>query len=921
MAKSPQRTPQEQTPVASETKQSVYPSIHVHVEPIEKVLTAYDTSTLGLTHAEAEQRVLRYGRNSLPEARSKSVLHVFIHQFASPLIYVLLIAALLSMAIKEWSDAGFIMAVLIINGLIGAMQEYSAQQAATALRQLVTTRCRVLREGDSYEIDARDLVPGDIVLLESGDRIPADLRLLTSYELEVDESLLTGESEAVLKDARCELPLNTVLGDRRNMLYAGSIINRGRGQGVVVATGLSTELGRIASSVLNRPPTKAPLLIRMERFTHGVAIIVAVMTILMMVVALMRGLPLAEVFLIAVALAVSAIPEGLPVALTVALSIGMRRMARRHVIVRELVAVEALGSCTFIATDKTGTLTVNQLTARRLLFPGLDAWEIGGSSVEPEGVIQTPQGAPNDKETELLQQLCRAAVLTNDGVLSHRDHGWVHHGDAVDVALLLMAHKAGVIRAQTRSQFPEIGSIPFESERLFSASLNRVDDRRFAFVKGAFERLIPMCTRMVSVDGVVPMDASEIERQARSMAGQGYRILALASGEVELAEEDVFIDSHLHGLTLLGLVGMIDPLREEARTAIASCRRAGIEVAMITGDHPVTALAIARELKLATDENQIITGPELKLASQQGTIDELTRSAKVFARVEPQQKLDIVQSLQRNGHFVAVSGDGANDAPALKVAHVGVAMGKSGTDVARETAKLIITDDNFSSIVAGIEEGRIAYANVRKVIFLLISTGMAELVLFTLALLFGQPLPLLAVQLLWLNLVTNGIQDIALAFEPGEGDELKRPPRPPRDRVFNRLMIERVVISAVVIGVVAFVLFQFLLKAGYSVDAARNSTLLLMVLFENTHVFNSRSETRSALLHNPLGNRILLFGTVAAQLIHIGAMYMPWVSDVLRIQPVSADHWLELLGLAFSALVVMELHKLWRRKRRLIAQR
>ncbi len=369
----------------------------------------------------------------------------------------------------------------------------------------------------------------------------------------------------------------------------------------------------------------------------------------------------------------------------------------------------------------------------------------------------------------------------------------------------------------------------------------------------------------------------------------------------------------MHGLTLIGLVGMNDPLRTEAKAAIADCRKAGIEVAMITGDHPVTALAIARELDLATDTEQIITGPELKQATEKGDLDRITREVRVFARVEPQQKLGIVQSLQRNGHFVAVSGDGANDAPALRAAHVGVAMGESGTDVARETADLILTDDNFASIVAGVEEGRVAYANVRKVIFLLISTGMAELVLFTLALLTGFPLPLLAVQLLWLNLVTNGIQDVALAFEPAEGDELLRPPRSPRDPIFDRLMVERVVISALVVGTVAFFLFQWLLGRGYSVDEARNGTLLLMVLFENIHVFNCRSETRSAFRHNPLSNPILLFGTVAAQLIHIGAMYTPWVKDVLNIHPVSPQHWLELLGLAFSVLVAMELHKVVRR--------
>lgn len=884
-----------------------------HAFTFDKILATLQSSIHGLTQAEVSARIEQYGPNALPETKPPGIGRVFLHQFASPLIYVLVVAALLSIVIQEWSDAGFIAAVLIINGIIGTIQEYSAQRAAAALRSLVATRCRVLRDGDSYEIDSEGLVPGDIILLESGDKIPADIRLLASHDLEVDESLLTGESTAVLKNASLELETETTLGDRLNMLFAGSLVDRGRGRGVVVGTALATELGLIAASVLDKPSTKAPLQIRLEKFTHRVAIIVGVASLLMAGVAFYQGMPLDEIFLLAVALAVSVIPEGLPVALTVALAIGMRRMARRNVIVRQLVAVEALGSCTFIATDKTGTLTVNQLTVRSIAFPGLEPWNVTGSGIEPEGRIAPPQGTPSANEKTLLERLCQTAVLANDGFLGHHGEGWAHHGDALDIAVLVMAHKANITRAEALNLCPEVATIPFESERMFCASLNDVNGKQFAFAKGALERLLPMCTSMAGPEGIEELDSRLLEDQAMEMASRGYRVIALASGETEIATDEIFSDTHLHDMTFLGLVGMIDPLRAEAKTAIAACQKAGIEVAMITGDHPVTALAIARELELAEHTEQIVSGSDLKQATESGGIDQITRDTRVFARVEPQQKLSIVQSIQRNGHFVAVSGDGANDAPALRAAHVGIAMGKSGTDVARETADLIITDDNFVSIVAGVEEGRIAYANVRKVVFLLISTGMAELVLFTLALLTGMPLPLFAVQLLWLNLVTNGIQDVALAFEPGEGDELSRPPRSPQDPIFNRLMVERVIISALVIGTVAFFLFQWLLNQGYSVDEARNGTLLLMVLFENIHVFNSRSETRSVFRQNLFSNRILLIGTATAQLIHIGAMYTPWISDVLHIQPVSPQHWLQLLGLAFTVLVVMELHKVARR--------
>ena len=509
----------------------------------------------------------------------------------------------------------------------------------------------------------------------------------------------------------------------------------------------------------------------------------------------------------------------------------------------------------------------------------------------------------------LLEAACHCAVLANEGFLGHHDGEWRSSGDAVDVALLIMAHKAGFAREPLLGRYPEIDSIPFESERLYAASVNDFDGRPRAFAKGAFEKLLEMSSRELGVDGERDIDRKALEDQAHELAASGYRVIALAYGDIDFGADDLLAHAHLADLTLVALVGLIDPLRPESSSAVARCRAAGIRVGMITGDHPVTALAIGRELGLVEPGSPVVTGAELKNAASDAEFDRLTLDARIFARVEPAQKLEIVHSLQRNDYYVAVSGDGANDAPALRAAQVGVAMGKNGTDVARETAEIIISDDNFDSIVAGVEEGRIAYANVRKVIFLLVSTGAAELVLFMLAMMTGLPLPLLAVQLLWLNLVTNGIQDVALAFEPGEGHELERPPRPPHEAIFNRLMIERVVLSALVIGVVAFGLFRWLLEQGFTLEQARNHTLLLMVLFENVHVFNSRSETLSAFRHNPLRNKLLLGGTLAAQGVHIGAMYTPWLGDVLGASPVSLAQWSSLLLLALSVLAVMEMHK------------
>ena len=886
-----------------------------HTKSDQEIITALGSSQHGLSQSNADVRLQECGSNTLPQRKPAGIIDVFVRQFASPLIYILVVAALFSILIEEWTDAIFISAVLLINAIIGTAQEFSAQRSATALQKLVTTICKVLREGETYEIDAIQLVPGDIVLLVSGDRIPADVRLLSSNDFEIDESLLTGESDAVLKqyDVLCEK--DTALSDRKNMAFAGSLVVRGRARSIVVGTALNTELGRIAEAVLDKPSAKPPLVLRMEQFTRRVSILVVIAAIILAGIALYQGTPINEIFLLTVALAVSAIPEGLPVALTVALAIGMRRMASRHVIIRRLIAVEALGSCTFIATDKTGTLTINQLTACYVAFPGREAWEITGDGLKPNGSILTPQGAPTIDQKAMLEQLCRTAVLANDGFIGHGEDEWVYRGSAVDVALLIMAHKNSILKDDCTISYPELSNIPFESDRLFSASLNSNGHLQTAYVKGAIEKLLPMCDDMLTESGNAEINKTLLMEQAHALAEQGYRIIALASGNISLTEKEVFSEEHLNGLTFIGLVAMIDPLRPEAKQAIAQCFSAGIDVAMVTGDHPSTALAIARSLKLTDSEEHVVTGTELRQTRTDAEFDELTRQARVFARVEPQQKLDIVQSLQRNGHFVAVSGDGANDAPALRAAQVGVAMGKSGTDVARETADIILTDDNFSSIVAGVEEGRVAYANVRKVIFLLISTGAAEIVLFILALLTQQPLPLLAVQLLWLNLVTNGIQDVALAFEPAEGDELTKPPRAPKEPIFNRLMIQRVVISALTMGIMAYFVFTYMLSTGMSIDEARNSTLLLMVLLENVNVFNSRSETRSAFRHNPMRNRLLLFGTLAAQLIHIGAMYTPGLNDILRIQPVSFEHWANLLFLALMLLLIMEVDKIIRNKR------
>jgi magnesium-transporting ATPase (P-type) len=624
-------------------------------------------------------------------------------------------------------------------------------------------------------------------------------------------------------------------------------------------------------------------------------------------------------FLFGVALAVSAIPEGLPVALTVALAIATTRMARRGVIVRRLAAVEGLGSCTLIASDKTGTLTCNELTVREVRLPDGTRFEVTGEGFVPRGEVRLDGKAASGDHGELAA-LARAAVLCNEGDLHQCEGTWVWRGDPTDLALLSLGHKLGWVREVALGRHPQVNEIPFEPERRFAATYHRADDAVRIFVKGAPERVLTMCAWPEHGDR-----GPEVQALAESMAEQGFRVLALAEGTAPADLDPEQIPAEPSGLTFLGLVGMIDPLRPGVREAVAACHEAGITVCMITGDHPVTALAIARDLGFASRPDQVVTGRELESQSPD-EIQQTVQKVRVFARTTPRQKLQLVEAARQAGHFVAVTGDGVNDAPALRAANIGVAMGRSGTDVAREAAELVITDDNFATIVSGVEEGRVAYDNVRKVIYLLVSTGAAEVILLTLAVATGWPdtdagfavLPLLPVQLLWLNLVTNGIQDVALAFEPNEGDVLRRKPRPPHERIFNRLMIERTVVAAVVMAAVGFAAFCWMIEvAGMSEDSARNALLLLMVLFENIHIGNCRSETRSAFFLSPLRSPILLGGAIIAFLVHVAAMHWPLTQRLLKTEPVSLTTWAALLALALTIFVAMEVHKgIWSLRQR-----
>jgi Ca2+-transporting ATPase len=886
-----------------------------HALSVEDVFTRVDTSSRGLTTETITARQAEYGRNELPAHRPPTLAAILLHQFLSPLIYILLAAAAVSVLLDDWVDAGFILVVVGLNAGLGTFQEWRAERSASALQLMLKVQARVRRDGRESRIAADELVPGDIVLLESGNTVPADLRLVRVNHLTVDESFLTGESLPVEKQV-APVAEDVMVGDRKSLAFAGATVSGGRAEGVVVATGLRTEVGRIAATVTATGTTKPPLVIRMERFARQISLGVLVVCVFLAVIALMQGMSYLDVFFLAVALAVSAIPEGLPVAITVALSIATTRMARRSVIVRRLTAVEGLGSCTYIASDKTGTLTVNRQTVRRLLLPTGERFDVSGEAYDGVGELTTEDGGTPDAGTRpRVEALVRVGVLCNEATLQQDDAGhWVHDGDAMDVALLALGYKYGMSPAAVRADATVRAEIPFESERRFSAVFVEHDGHVMAAMKGALEAVLPHCTMMRTPTGDVAVDPAHIEALGRQLSEGGYRVLAMAEGPVQTMPTDA-TEADLPPLIMLGIVGFIDPARPEAREAIAKCQSAGIKVAMVTGDHPLTAFSIARDLGMADDESQVIAGVDLEALGtpESAAFGEAVARVRVFARVSPMQKLHIVQTLRAQGHHVAVTGDGVNDAPALKAADISVAMG-SGSDVTKDTASLIVTDDNFASIEAGVEEGRFAYDNIRKVTYLLISTGAAEVTLFVMALLAGMPLPLLPVQLLWLNLVTNGIQDVALAFEGGEPGTMRRNPRPPTEGIFNRLMITQTATAGLTMGVLVMINWVLLLEMGFSEVEARNRVLLLMVLLQNFHVFNARSEHESAFRVPLARNRVLVAGVLLALGIHVLAMHVPLMQRILQVGPVSIDEWVVPFMLASTIVVAMELFK-WVRRR------
>ena len=813
-------------------------------------------------------------------------------EFKDPILALLLVAIIASFIVNEYVDAIAIIVIVLIDVIMGTYQENKANNTAEALAKLVTTKTKVIRNGNIISIKAEDLTIGDYVLLESGDKISADLRLVETHNLMVDESILTGESVQVAKEANLIEKTNLTISEQANMAFSGTTVVTGRAKGIVVSVGLNTEIGKIADSINSSEETKSPLTIRVEKLSKQISMLVLVVAVIITVLLIIKNVPYHEIFLSVIALAVSAMPEGLPLALTMALTIASNKMAKKNVVVRKLNSAESLGSCTVIASDKTGTLTVNEQTAKKIILPNNEQYEITGIGFDFEGEII-------GSNLEPAFEIATLGVINNEAKIDKNKK----IGDSIDIAFLVLGKKAQV----DINKINILEIIPYESENKYSAVFYEKENEVYCTVKGSLEVVKSFCQNINLTNESINSDL--LENQNEALAKDGYRVIALANGKVKKQEK--YTEKDIKSLTFMGMVGFIDPIRKEAIASINDCKTAGIKVLMITGDHPLTAFSIAKDLQLTTDLEEVTTGEVLDQAYEQGekAFDKFIKNKKVFARVTPLQKLKIVESLKRQGEFVAVTGDGVNDAPALKVANIGVAMG-SGTDIARETADMIIIDDNFKSIVAGVKEGRVAYANIRKIIYFLISCGLAEVIFFIFSIIADMPMPLVAIQLLWLNVVTDGIQDFALSFEKAEKGILKERPRNPKESIFNKTLLQEIIVAGLVIGIVVFSVWYYLINiVNMDVAMARGYIMGLMVFIQNIHVFNCRSENRSAFSVPLKSNWLIVGGVICSVILQIIVMEVSIMSEFLQTVSIPFMHLFYLFLVAIIVLIVMEFYK------------
>ena len=810
-----------------------------HSLAVSDVLSELETETQGLSSEVAAQRLEKYGPNKLPEEPPVPAWRRFLRQFNNLLIYVLLAAAVVTAALNDWLETGVILAVVLINAIIGFIQEGKAEAALDALRSMLALQAVALRDGHRVTVSAEDLVPGDVVLIESGDRVPADMRLIEAHNLRAEEAALTGESVPSNK-ARAPVGEEASLGDRRSMLYAGTTITSGAGHGVVVATGSTTEVGRIGEMVSRVIQLKTPFLTAIDNFSRVLAYaILGIGAALFAFGYFFRGYTLDEIFLTVIGFAVAAIPEGLPAVITIILALGVQRMAQQRAIVRRLPAVETLGSVTVICSDKTGTLTKNEMTVRKAVMAGV-RYDVAGEGYTPKGRI-TYEGKDEDAgDDEQLREMALGAALTAEAEFRDNEDGTrLLSGDPTDGAVVVLAEKLGLDRTALRA-YRRVDRLPFESDKQYAASLVESEAGRFVYVKGAPERLLGMCRAQRQRDGSSDeLDRKHWEESAKELASQAFRLLAVAVKRVDADAEELSTDLAEEGLEMLGLVALIDPPREEVKESVARCQRAGIRVVMITGDHALTASAIAGQLGIG-DGKRAVTGQELDGLDDE-KLEDVAADCDVFARASPEHKLKLLEALQRRGHVSAMTGDGVNDAPALKRADVGVAMGVKGSEAAKDASEMVLADDNFTTIALAVEEGRAIYDNLKKTILFILPTNGAEaLVVIASIMVVLTELPITPVQILWINMITAVTLALALAFEPPEADVMRRPPRDRDEPILSSYLVWRIVYVSVVMGGLTLVLFFMMLERYGDLELARAIAVNTLVAGELAYLLNTR---------------------------------------------------------------------------------
>ena len=851
----------------------------------------------GLNAREATRRLKQHGQNTIPEHRQRSLARILVDQFTDFMILVLIGAAIVSGILGERLDAVAIFIIVVLNGIIGFVQEYRADRAMQALKQLATPTTRVRRDQQIMPLSTLDLVPGDIVFLEAGDLIPADLRLIEAVQLKVDESTLTGESVPVDKKTDLLDDLKLSLGDRRNMAYKGTLMTYGRGTGVVIGTGLQTELGQIAALLHKDEEIKTPLQQRLAVFGRRLALAVLAICLVLFAVGVLRGEPPVLMFLTAVSLAVAAIPEALPAVVTISLALGARKMAKKQALIRRLPAVETLGSVTYICSDKTGTLTQNSMRVEQMY--------VDGTLLRPSANEQPPI----EDNLQNPWHLFFLALALNNDAKAQADGPPL--GDPTEVALYLAAREAGYDKDTLETATPRVHELPFDSDRQCMTTLHRMPAGILSFTKGSPEKLLPLCEFMLTQSGRGALPTDRLIEQAEHMANEGLRVLAVAYRHWDQAPADMNSSIVERQLTFLGFAGLMDPPREEAAQAVALCQTAGIKAVMITGDHPGTAKAIASRVGIINKDTTVLTGQELEQRSPE-ELAELVEHTRVYARIAPAQKIAIVKALQARGEFVAMTGDGVNDAPALNQANIGIAMGRAGTDVAREASDLILLDDNFATIVTAVRDGRRIYDNIRKFVKYTMTSNSGEIWTIFLAPLFGLPIPLLPIQILWINLVTDGLPGLALAMEPEERKIMQRPPRPPDESIFAGGLWQHILWVGLLMGGVSLVTEMWAYQAN--LDQWQTMVFTVLTLSQMGHVLAIRSDQESFIQRGPLSNLWLLGAVLLTFALQMATIYVPFLNPIFHTMPLTLDQLGLCLLLSTIVFVAVELEK-WIRRR------